>query len=45
MLFDVRTYTCRPGSMAQHLALYKEKGLAPQSRILGEPFRSEEHTV
>ena len=38
MLFDVRTYNCKPGFIARHLALYKEKGLAPQSRILGAPF-------
>jgi len=38
MLFDVRTYTCKPGFIGRHLALYKQMGLAPQSRILGEPF-------
>jgi len=38
MLFDVRTYTCRPGTIARHLALYEEKGLAPQKRHLGEPL-------
>ena len=37
MLFDVRTYTCAPGTIAKHLALYEEKGLAPQTRHLGEP--------
>ena len=37
MLFDVRTYTCRPGTIAKHLALYAEKGLAAQKRHLGEP--------
>ncbi|MBP8306414.1 MAG: NIPSNAP family protein [Burkholderiaceae bacterium] len=38
MLFDVRTYTCKAGMMNRHLALYKQMGLAPQSRHLGEPF-------
>jgi hypothetical protein len=38
MLFDVRTYTCKPGMIKRHLALYQQLGLAPQSRNLGEPF-------
>ena len=38
MLFDVRTYTCKPGFIGRHLALYKQMGLAPQSRVLGQPF-------
>ena len=38
MIFDVRTYTCKPGMLNRHLALYKQMGLAPQSRHLGEPF-------
>jgi len=38
MLFDVRTYTCKPGGLAKHLAVYKEFGLAPQSKNLGQPF-------
>lgn len=38
MLFDVRTYTCRPGTIKKHLELYKEYGKAPQTRHLGEPF-------
>ncbi len=38
MLFDVRTYTCKPGMIKRHLTLYKEMGLAPQSRHLGPPF-------
>lgn len=37
MLFDMRTYTCRPGTVRQHLALYEEHGLAVQKRHLGEP--------
>jgi hypothetical protein len=37
MLFDVRKYTCRPGTIAKHLALYEKLGKAPQSRHLGQP--------
>ena len=37
MLFDVRTYTCRPGSIKRHLALYADQGMAAQQRHLGEP--------
>ena len=38
MLFDVREYTCKPGTIKQHLALYKEFGFGPQSKHLGQPF-------
>ena len=38
MLFDLRTYTCKPGRLKAHLALYEEFGLGPQSKNLGEPF-------
>jgi len=38
MLLDVRTYTCRPGTINKHLALYAEKGFAPQCLNLGEPL-------
>ncbi len=38
MLLDVRTYTCRPGTIKKHLELYAEHGLGPQSRNLGAPF-------
>ena len=38
MLLDVRTYTCRPGTIKKHLAIYKEHGFAPQTRNLGQPF-------
>ena len=37
MLYDVRTYVCRPGRVKPHLALYAELGLEVQRRILGEP--------
>lgn len=38
MLYDVRTYTCRPGTIKKHLALYAEHGFATQSRHLGQPL-------
>jgi hypothetical protein len=38
MLLDVRTYTCRPGTLNEHLELYAKLGLAPQSRCLGAPL-------
>jgi hypothetical protein len=38
MLFDVRTYTCRPGTIKKHLALYAEHGFEIQSRHLGKPL-------
>ena len=37
MIFDMRTYTLRPGTMKQHLALYEEHGFAPQTKNLGQP--------
>ena len=37
MIFDMRTYTLRPGMMKKHLALYEEHGFAAQKRHLGEP--------
>ena len=38
MLLDVRTYRCKPGTIAAHLKLYEEHGKAPQFRCLGEPL-------
>ena len=37
MIFDHRTYTCRPGTIAKQLALYEAEGYAVQTRHLGEP--------
>jgi len=37
MIFDMRTYTCQPGTIKKHMALYEEFGLAPQTRHLGQP--------
>ena len=38
MLIDVRTYTCRPGTIAKHLELYEKYGKAPQTKHLGAPL-------
>jgi hypothetical protein len=38
MLLDHRTYTVKPGTMTRQMALYREFGLAPQKRHLGEPL-------
>lgn len=38
MLFDMRTYTCRPGTLPKHLKLYEEFGFGPQSNALGQPL-------
>ena len=37
MIFDHRTYVCKPGTIKAHLELYEKMGYAPQSRILGKP--------
>jgi hypothetical protein len=37
MIFDHRTYICKPGSIKAHIELYRTMGYAPQSRILGAP--------
>lgn len=38
MLLDVRTYTCRPGTIKLQVELYEQYGLKPQTRHLGAPF-------
>ena len=38
MLYDVRTYECRPGTISKHLDLYERQGKAPQVRSLGNPI-------
>ena len=38
MLLDIRTYTCRPGTLNAHLELYEKLGKAPQTRCLGAPL-------
>lgn len=37
MLFDHRTYACKPGTIAKQMALYEEHGMAAQQRHLGKP--------
>lgn len=37
MIFDHRTYTCRPGTIKKQLKLYEDHGWAAQSRHLGQP--------
>jgi len=37
MIYDHRTYTCRPGTIKKHMKLYEEFGWAPQSKHLGQP--------
>jgi len=38
VIFDHRTYVCRPGTIKQQLATYEKHGLAPQTRHLGQPL-------
>lgn len=35
MIYDHRTYVCRPGTIRKHLALYQEFGWPVQQRVLG----------
>ena len=37
MIYDHRTYTCRPGTIKKHLALYEANGWTIQSKHLGQP--------
>lgn len=37
MLFDLRIYTCHPGTVKKHLALYESDGFAVQKKHLGAP--------
>ena len=37
MIFDHRTYCCRPGMVPAQMALYEQYGKAPQERHLGKP--------
>ena len=38
MLYDVRTYTCKPGGVPKQFELYAEHGFAVQTRHLGKPI-------
>jgi len=37
MIYDVRTYTCKPGTVPLQYALYEEFGFKPQTKHLGQP--------
>ena len=37
MLYDHRTYTCKPGTIRKALELYAAQGFKAQSRHLGQP--------
>lgn len=38
MIYDHRTYTCRPGTVQRQMQLYAEHGWAVHRRHLGEPL-------
>ncbi len=38
MLYDLRTYRCRPGTIGKQLDLYSELGFDAQRRHLGDPL-------
>ncbi len=38
MLFDHRTYTCKPGTLPKQMALYEKHGMTAQQRHLGKPL-------
>lgn len=37
MIYDMRTYTCRPGTVPLQIRLWEQHGRAPQVKHLGEP--------
>lgn len=37
MIYDHRTYTCRPGTIKKHMKLYADHGWEIQRRHLGDP--------
>jgi len=37
MIYDHRTYTCHPGRIKKHMALYAEHSWEAPRRHLGEP--------
>jgi hypothetical protein len=38
LLLDVRTYTCKPGTLPAQLEIYKKYGYPVQLRYMGEPL-------
>jgi len=37
MIYDMRVYTCRPGTIKKHIELYQQMGFLAQSKHLGKP--------
>jgi hypothetical protein len=37
VIYDMRIYTCQPGTVPAQLELYKQHGYGPQTRHLGQP--------
>ena len=37
MLYDMRTYRVKPGTINEHMKLYEEQGWPAQTRNLGQP--------
>lgn len=37
MIYDMRTYVCRPGTIKKHMKLYEDHGWEAQCRHLGYP--------
>ena len=37
MIYDMRTYTCRPGTVPLQIKLWEDHGMSAQKRHLGEP--------
>lgn len=37
MIYEIRTYRCKPGMVQQQIAFYRDHGLAIQIRHLGAP--------
>lgn len=37
MIYDHRTYVCRPGTIGKHMKLYQDHGWAIQRKHLGDP--------
>jgi hypothetical protein len=37
MIYDMRTYTCRPGTIKKHMQIYVDNGWNVQKKHLGDP--------
>ncbi|WP_323766946.1 NIPSNAP family protein [Marinovum sp.] len=38
MIYEIRTYRCKPGTVQRQIAFYRDHGLAIQTRHLGAPL-------